>query len=133
MADIAVTNIRPGTFAIVRKYQASAALEVGEAVELLATGKIRKTPDDEAGFMGIVVASDDGDLAVAADEWCSVVTFGYTTGFSDLAPIGQLFYLSATAGNIADAAADGNSVPCGYIADAETLFVLPVLANVPSS
>jgi len=134
MADITFNknNIRAGDVAFTKTLQVSAATENGEVLEQLASGKVRKTVDDEAGVVGIQVATENKSADAAADEYVTVVWLGEVVGFDDLVP-GQVYYLSANAGNIADAAVDGDTVALGYAPNANTLWVMPALADRPSS
>lgn len=131
MADITFTKeeIRAGGgFALVRQYEANAAMECGETVELLGTGKVQKTAGASSGVEGVVVATSNKTASAAAGDYVSVVVFGEVNGFEDLVP-GQLYYLSANAGNIADS----GSIAIGYAADANTIMVSPALSDRPSS
>jgi len=129
VADITVTknNIRPLDFAVVERVQVSAATENGETLALQATGKARKTSGASDGLIGIQVSTDNRSADAAADEWVGACVFGKVTGFSGLTP-GQLYYLSANAGNIADT----GTIAVGYAWDDTTIFVQPALADVPS-
>jgi len=131
MADLVFTkeNIRAkDSFTIVDPYPAEAALELGETVEALGTGTVQKTPDDSGGAGGIVVSCENRGATAAAGEMVGVATFGDVVGFEDLVP-GNLYYLSANAGNIADT----GSVAIGYAVDTQTLRVMPALADRPSA
>jgi len=126
-ATLIKNNIRALDFSMVQRVQVSAATENGEALALQATGKARKTSGATDGVIGIQVSTDNRSADAAADEWVGVVTLGLVTGFTDLVP-GQLYYLSANAGNIADT----GTIAVGYAWDATTLHVQPALADVPS-
>lgn len=131
MADltIAKNKIRArDSFALTEQYEANAAVTAGDTVELLGTGKVRRTANATAGIDGIVVATENKTADAAAGEFVTVVTFGDVVGFDDLVP-GKLYYLSANAGKIADVAGD---IAIGYAVNSETLRVMPALADRPS-
>jgi hypothetical protein len=129
MPDLVFTaaNVRAkDTFALMSQFEAAAAVELGEACELLDTGAIRKTADDSAGFEGIIVSTENKGTTAAAGEMVGVVSFGDVVGFEDLTP-GALYYLSANAGNIADT----GTIAIAYAVDEQTLRVMPALADRP--
>jgi hypothetical protein len=99
MADISVTSsrVRPLNGAIVRRFDAGAALSVGDAVYVDSSGKVQKADaDDQAQAQvqarGVVVAiGTEGRTTAAAGDPCDVVTHGPvelgTSGLTDGAAV----------------------------------------------
>ncbi len=129
MADITVTKglVRPLDGAVVRQYEAAAAIDLGMAVTLNVSGTIQKTASASVDVIGILVSGSNKGTTVAAGEICGVVVFGPVAGFSGMTPSG-LAYLDSTAGGLDTA----GSVPVGYAENAEVLFVMPALTNAGS-
>lgn len=135
MADIALTsaNIRPLTGAVLRHYVAGAALTVGYAVYIAADGDVEHADANAAGLeqvIGVVVASVDGETAIAAGDGTTVCVFGPVGGYT-MTPADTI-WLSDTVGRLADAAATFDRI-VGYAESASVLFVNPVRSVAASA
>lgn len=125
--------------AIVLPAQAGEALTVGDLVYWASDGDVMQA-DANAGqpqtrAVGIVVASYDGETAVASGAACSVCVFGPIAGFdvADITP-GALYYVSDTAGKVDDAAGTYDRI-IGWgveIAGQDVLFFNPQTNNPAS-
>lgn len=140
MADITVTatNVRPLNGAIVRRYNAGAALNAGDIVYVATDGDIEQADADaqaSAQARGIVVADSYGNTSFSAGQRVDVVVAGPVTGFASMTP-GSALWVSTTAGKLMDAAPAGASgdypfIP-GYAESATVFFVQPEM-GVPSA
>lgn len=114
--------------AIIRNYEAAAALTMGQLVSLNASGKLTLADGNgtaaEARAIGIVVSTTDayGSTSVASGQRCSVCVFGPVYGFASLTP-GSYGFVSDTAGEIDTAASATNSLAVGRAVAADTFFV----------
>lgn len=139
MASITVTSaqVRPLEGAIVRNYQAGAAVTVGYAVYLDSSGYVQhadaNVTEATARAMGIVVASKDGETAVVSGDRCSVCVFGPVSGFASMTP-GEPVYNSSTVGRLDQTAPTGGVYvqAVGRADSASIIFVNPDVAD-PSS
>ena len=123
--------------AIVIPAQAGEALTVGELVYAASDGDWNladaNTTAAAARALGVVVESYDGEEDIADAAACSVCIFGPVTGLATITP-GANYYVSDTAGSIADAAATYDRI-VGFgveIAGSNVLFLHPQM-NDPSS
>ena len=123
--------------AIVIPAQAGEALTVGQLVYAASDGDWQKadanTTAAAARALGVVVESYDGETSIADTAACSVCIFGPVTGLATITP-GANYYVSDTAGSIADAAATYDRI-VGFgveIAGSNVLFLHPQM-NDPSS
>jgi len=123
--------------AIVFPGQAGEALTVGQLVYADTDGDYMiadgNTTTAAARARGIVVASYDGETSIASGAACSVCIFGPVGGFATIVP-GANYYVSDTAGSIADAAGTNSRIVAHgiEIAGQNVLFVNPQ-QNDPSS
>jgi hypothetical protein len=132
MADLAFTaaQIRPSHKTIVNQYAAGSALGVGDAVFMGSDGAIDPSDPSAAASaqaIGIVVAiGAKGALTAVAGDQCDVVQNGLVEGFTGLTP-GDLVYISATAGNMADAAPAATNYKwiIGQVMSATSIWVNP--------
>ena len=113
MADITVTaaDVRPLPGAVIQRFTADAALNVGDAVYIKSDGDAAQADADDATqaqAVGIVASAPNGATSAAAGDTVDVVVAGPVTGFSSMTP-GALCYASTTAGKVADAAPAGAS------------------------
>ena len=141
MADLTLTaaNVRalPEHGAIVLPAQAGEALTIGDLVYPASDGDWMKadgnTTAAAARAQGIVVESYDGETSIADTAACSVCIFGPVSGFASVTP-GANYYLSDTAGKVADAAGSNDRIVAFgvEIAGQDVLFVHPQ-QNDPSS
>jgi hypothetical protein len=139
MGSISVTSaqVRPLPGAIVRNYQAGAAVTVGYGVYLDSSGYVQHSDADlsEAGArtIGIVVGSKDGETAIVSGDRCSVVVFGPVGGYASMTP-GEPVYNSKTAGRLDQTAPTSGAYPqaVGRADSATVIFVNPDVAD-PSS
>ncbi|MHC4647006.1 MAG: hypothetical protein ACYTBJ_16035 [Planctomycetota bacterium] len=139
MASISVTSadVRPLEGAIVRNYQAGAALTVGYSVYLDSSGYVQHSDSDasEAASRGrgIVVASKDGETSVTSGDRCSVCVFGPVGGFASMTP-GESVYVSNTAGRIDQTQpTSAYRQALGYADSATVVFVNPDTQDPSSS
>ncbi len=111
MADITLNNperVRALTEqgAVVLPGTAGSATAVGKAVALASDGEWDNADGNVSAALarvqGVVVASYDGETAIAAGSPLSVCVFGPVSGIGGLTA-GANYYLSDTAGAIADA------------------------------
>lgn len=134
MADISVTasRVRLLNGAIIRRFDAGAALSVGDAVYVDSSGKVQKADADDQTQVqarGVVVAiSTDGRTTAAAGDPCDVVTHGPlefgTSGLTDGGPV----YVSTTAGALdqtAPAAAGDFKYVIGFAMSDTGIYVQP--------
>lgn len=109
MADIAFTaaQIRPLVGSITKPYQAGGAGGVGDVVYVAADGDVEICVADGAATarpLGIVTAVGTlGNLTFAAGDMVDVTLWGPVAGWTGATP-GDLAFVSAVDGNIADAA-----------------------------
>lgn len=109
MADLAFTaaNIRPLLGSVTRPYQCGAVVAVGDVVYVAADGDVEICVADGAATaqgIGIVTAIGAyGKLTSVAGDMVDVTTFGAIEGWTSLTP-GDLVFVSAVDGNVADAA-----------------------------
>ena len=109
MADIAFTaaDIRPLVGSVTKPYQAGGAGGVGDAVYVAADADVEVADAGTAALaqaIGIVTAVGTlGALTFVAGDMLDVTIFGPVAGWTGATP-GDLAFVSATAGNIADAA-----------------------------
>lgn len=109
MADLAFTakNIRPVLGSVTRPYQAGAAVAIGDVVYVAADGDVEICVGDGAATaqgIGIVTAiGNQGALTAAAGDMVDVTIYGSVEGWTSLTP-GDLVFVSAVDGNVADAA-----------------------------
>jgi hypothetical protein len=138
MTDISLTsaNIRAMQQhgAVVRRFDAGAALTVGYGVYLASDGDVEHC-DGNAGqaiakCIGIVVESYDGETAIVAGDPASVCVFGPVEGFSGMTP-GDTIYVSDTVGRVADAVGTMTHI-VGYAQSSTCVFVDPSKSD-PSS
>lgn len=141
MADLSLTaaDVRPlrEHGAVVLAAQAGEALTVGDLVYQASDGDWNQA-DANAGqpqtrAQGIVVESYDGETSIASGAQCSVLVFGPVTGFSSVTP-GALYWVSDTAGKIADAAGTYDRIVAWgvEIAGQDVLFFNPQTNNPAS-
>ena len=137
MADITVTaaSVRPMPGAVIQRYQAGEAMDIGTAVYLKSDGKVWKADADAAASsmaIGLVVSAPNGATAAAADDYVDVVVRGVVTGAASMTP-GGLVYSSTTAGAVADASPAGSSGDyrwiVGYAVSATGIYVMPFTDN----
>jgi len=105
--EITVTKalVRPLEGAIVRRYEAGAAVYPGDLVYLDSDFHVRQCAGAAAASawaIGIVVSCRDGDDDAADGEMVDVVVFGPVAGYSGMTP--GLFYVSDTAGRLSTVA-----------------------------
>ena len=109
MADIAFTaaEIRPLVGSVTKPYPAGGAGGVGDVVYVAADGDVEICVADGAATaqaLGIVTAVGVlGKLTFVAGEMIDVTIFGPVAGWTGATP-GDLAFVSAVDGNIADAA-----------------------------
>lgn len=141
MADLTLTaaNVRAlrEHGAVVIPGTAGAALTVGDLVYEDGDNGWKladaNTTAAAARAQGIVVESYDGETSIASGAAMSVCIFGPVGGFASVTP-GANYYVSDTAGKIADAVATYDRI-VAYgikIAGSDVLFVF-VQQNDPSS
>ena len=105
MGDITVTSadIQPGVGAHVRHFEAGAALTIGYAVYIDASGYAQHADAnvDEASSrgLGLLISSQDGETTIASGAQCTVVFLGPVHGYASMTP-GAPVYVSKTAGRI---------------------------------
>jgi hypothetical protein len=139
MGDISLTaaNVRAlqANGAVVRSYDAGAAITVGEAVYIASDGDVEPTDADlteaAAKGIGIAVESYDGETSIASGDPVGVCVFGPVSGFSGMTP-GQTLYTSDEEGNIADAAGTASHV-IGHAESATIVWVDPDQSDPSSS
>lgn len=138
MADVTVTSadVRALTEngALIRHYDAGAAITVGYVVYIAADGDVEHADANAAGLqqtIGIAVQSKDGETSIAAGDPVSVCVFGPVAGFSSLTP-NTTMWLSDTVGRIADTAATFDRI-MGYAESANVIFVNPVRSEAASA
>lgn len=123
-------NIRPLTGALVRNKVAGAALTVGYGVYYDSSGYAQHADADlgetQARARGVVVASKDGETAVASGDRCSVCVFGPVGGFAGMTP-GAPVYIDTTVGGFTHTKPTGGAYQqsIGYAEAADVLFVMP--------
>lgn len=141
MAAIDVTPglVRPLHGAIIRRYEADAALDVGDAVYINGDGEIAQADNAAVGTAqgrGIVVGVGvSGATAAAAGNWCDVVThgpveLGNATGMTE----GGVAYVGGTAGTM-DQTASATPGEFNYImgfAEAPTVFYVDPQMVIPT-
>jgi hypothetical protein len=139
MASISLTSasIRPLEGAIVRNYQAGAAVTVGYAVYLDSNGYVQHADADasEAASRGrgIVVASKDGETSVSSGDRCSVCVFGPVGGYSGMTP-GEPVYVSDTVGRLDQSQpSSAYRQALGWADSASVIFVNPDVQDPSSS
>lgn len=109
MADLAfaAANIRPLLGAVTRPYQCGAVVAVGDVVYVAADGDVEIVVADGAATaqgIGIVTAiGNQGALTSVLGDMVDVTIFGSIDGWTSLTP-GDLVFVSAVDGNVADAA-----------------------------
>lgn len=129
MSDITVTaaDVRPLAGAMVLRFEAGAALDVGAVVYVDSDGNVQETDGDAIETtlpcVGIVVAALDGDDDAADGEKVDVVVRGPVAGFSSMTP-GALGYVSDGAGLLATTVVD-NGFIVGYAESASVFYVRP--------
>lgn len=129
MSVIALTaaNIRPLTGAVIRRYVADEACNVGQVAYVNTDGEAGiadgNVSEAKARAIGIIVESYDGETAINAGDPMSVVVLGPVSGFSSATP-GSYGYVSDTAGSL-DTAAGTYSFIVGYFESAGVFFVNP--------
>ncbi|MBX3081707.1 MAG: hypothetical protein KF716_08725 [Anaerolineae bacterium] len=108
---------------------AAATGGLGDVVTINTSDKATKSANDSGKGLGLVVSAEHvaPDGTFAANKEVVICVFGPVTGFSGLTP-GKLVYLSATAGRLATT----GTVPFGYAWDANTVFVMPGVADSAS-
>ena len=139
MTDITITaaNVRPLPGAIVQRFIASAAIDVGAVVYKGATTTQVTEADASAAATakacGIVVSAPNGKSAAAAGEPVGVVVFGPVTGAASMTP-GNTLYVSVTTGVVADAApaATNYEYTVGWAMSATEIFVSPGFDPLPT-
>ncbi len=112
MTDLTLspTNIRPLPGAEVSGKEAGEAMSLGTVVYVAGDSKIYKTDADDAtkcsGQIGLVVSGgqEDRDGDIASGEFCGVLWFGRVALNGKTLDETKQFYISGTAGKIADAA-----------------------------
>lgn len=124
--------------AVIRNYEAAAALTVGQLVYLNSSGKVDKADAnlslEASRAIGIVVAGANtyDETTIAAGSRCSVCVFGPVYGFASLTP-GTYGWVGTTAGEIVDAAPTTAYVyVVGQAVDADTFFVQPGISSPAS-
>lgn len=135
--DLTSAQIRPLEGAIVRNYQAGAALTVGYAVYHDSNGYVQhadaNASEAASRGRGIVVASKDGETSVSSGDRCSVVVFGPVGGYSGMTP-GEPVYISDTVGRL-DQTQPSNAYrqAFGWADSASVIFVNSDVADPSSS
>lgn len=137
MADVSITKlaVRPLTGSIVFNEKAGAAISIGDLVyKADADDLVYQTDASVAGTtngaVGIVVGSganlnsSTGD--VAANEPCAVCWFGCVAVQENAFTVGDVFYVSDTAGAMGDAAGTVSRVFGNAVAH-NILFVNPAV------
>lgn len=132
MADASLTaaEIRPLQGAVIRQFTAGGTVNVGDVVYIASDGDVEQADANLAASAegaGIVVAGPNSATAIAAGDPVSVVMMGPVGGFSGLAD-GSPYFVSATAGKLADAAPSGAGSWTHGMGRAESdtvFFVLP--------
>lgn len=112
--------------AVIRRYDAGAAITVGQSVYVASDGDVEPaiaTAQASAKAIGVAVESYDGETSIAAGKPVSVCVFGPVSGFSGMTP-GNTIYQGDTAGRVADAAGTYTH-EVGYAEAAGVLFVSP--------
>lgn len=141
MADLTATAVNVRALrehgAITIPAQAGESLTIGQLVYPASDGDWNladaNTTAAAARAQGIVVESYDGETTVASGAQCTVCVFGPVTGLSTITP-GANYYVSDTAGAVADAAATYDRI-VGWgaeIAGSNVLWLHPQ-QNDPSS
>jgi len=128
MADLTVTaaDVRPLDGAVVRRFLAAAAIDVGAPVYLSAAGTVSEADGSayaSSCAIGVCVAVQPGGAsttAAAAGEYVDVVLSGPIGGCS--CTYGTLYYVDDDAGVMADAAGTKDCI-VGIGLDANTLLV----------
>lgn len=136
---VTAANVRPLTGAVMRDFDAGAAVDMGAGVYVAADGDAEETDANTAAsseLTGVCVAvRTEGATAAAAGERITVVTYGPVGGFSDLTP-GALQYVSETPGAITETAPTGAGTwtkIAGYAEAADILFVNPGMSKATSN
>lgn len=133
MADISLTsaNIALASQQCLRHPRtAGAALTVGYVGYIDSSSEIQHA-DANAGEtqsrgVGIIVASKDGETAIADGDPCSLCTFGPVEGYSGMTP-GAPVYVSTNPGRLTHTKPTGGAYQrsIGYALTATKLMVLP--------
>ncbi len=120
--------------AVIRPYDAGAAITVGQLVYVAADGDVEPADANVSALatmaIGIAVQSFDGETAIVANTPVSVCVFGPVSGFSSMTP-GTNGYVSDTAGEVDDTAGTFDRI-VGYAERTGVFFVNPEM-NDPSS
>lgn len=134
MAALSFTakNVRPLDGAVVRDYNASEALTMGDVVFVDTTyantsgvrSRVLKSVNSTSYGVGIVVATQNKTTTAAVGEAVSVVVWGPVAGFSGMTP-GKRAYLSATAARLDDT----GTKAFGEAHASDILFVRPDIAT----
>ena len=140
MGSISVTSASVRTLegAIVRNYQAGAALTLGYGVYLDSSGYVQHADanagETEARGMGIVVASKDGETSITSGDRCSVCVFGPVGGYASMTP-GEPVYVSATVGRLDQTIPTGGAYQrsIGRADSATVIFVNPDVEDPASA
>lgn len=142
MADITISspaNVRPLVEhgARIIPGTAGSTTAVGKAVSLASDGEWDNADGNVSAALarvqGIVVASYDGETAIAAGAPLSVCVFGPVSGLGGLTA-GANYYLSDTAGAIADAVGTFDRIlGWGVTIAGEVCLFVSVQQNDPSS
>lgn len=132
MADITkvAANIRALPGAVIERYNAGGAGNVGDTVYMAADGDVEVADASSAGTtyaIGIVVSAPNGKTAFVAGDRLDVAVFGPVTGFSGATPH-DVLYQSDTAGALADAAGT-TSHKVARARSAVTVFVNPPMTE----
>lgn len=136
---VTAADVRPLPGAIVRRFTAGAAIDVGAPVYVASDGYVEEADADAAAScvcVGICVASNPNaasQTAVAEGEECDVVVLGPVTGFSGMTP-GTYAFVSTTAGGLEATAPAGSSSDyvgvVGIIISATEILVNPFTYDV---
>jgi hypothetical protein len=140
MADASYTadNIKVMEGAVTRHFIAGEALALGDWVYIASDGEVEKADANAAATAegaGLVVGCVDDTGASAAGDPVTVCVFGPVAGFSSLNE-GTVYFTSANAGKIADAAPSGAGSwtnGAGRAERADVFFVQPGLRAATSN
>lgn len=118
---------------IANPYQAAEALTVGDVCVINSDGKLIQADGNvsgEEGAVGILVETWNGETALAADFYGTLLEFGPVYGFAGTP--GSLGYLSNTVAKL-DTAPGAFTRIVGRFQSATLFFVQPTLSNAASA
>lgn len=136
MADATITAglVRPLNGAIIRRFIASASLNIGDAVYVHTDGTVKPADADaEASAQGrgvVVSVGVGGAVAASTGDAVDVVTHGAVAGFAALTE-GAVLYASSNAGKLTHTApVAGGTYPfiLGWAESDGVLYVQPQVA-----